>query len=97
MWLNAVFTALCDPLRRELIDLLVESPGMTVNDVCELFPVSRFTIMRHLNILESAELLNRQRDGTAKRLYINHSKLDSLTSGWLKAISDKAKQQKGKD
>lgn len=84
--LNRCFAALADPMRRELIEILVRQPGLTVGDVTGRFKVSRFTVMRHLNVLEEADLLYRERSGTSKNLYINRSKLAELHGGWLGSV-----------
>ena len=85
-WLNRAFTALGDPLCREIIEMVIECPGMTVNDVCAQYSVSRFVIMRHLNLLEEAELLSRERVGKSKKLYIDQGNLSQLSRGWLKRV-----------
>ncbi len=85
-WLSRAFLALSDPLRREIIEGIVKNPGVSVSDICANYPVSRFTIMRHLNILEDGQILYRKRDGNAKRLYIDQSNIGKLAKGWLLQI-----------
>ncbi len=86
-WLNRAFTALGNPLCREIIEMIVAKPGLTVNDVCAQYSVSRFSIMRHLNLLEDAEILSRTRDGKTKRLFIDQANLSQLSGGWLAKVS----------
>jgi DNA-binding transcriptional ArsR family regulator len=87
-WLSRAFLALSDPLRREIIEEIIINPSISVSDICARYPVSRFTIMRHLNILEDGQLLYRKRDGNAKRLYIDQSNIEKLANGWLLHIRE---------
>ena len=52
----SVWSALADPTRRQILDLLRERPR-TTGELADQFPTTRFAIMKHLNILESADLL----------------------------------------
>lgn len=87
LWLNLAFTALSDALRREMVEIIRAEPDISVNTICARFPVSRFTIMRHLNILEEAQLLTRKRQGKLKLLQIDQKQFARLSQGWLKKIS----------
>jgi len=88
VWLNRAFLALSESMRREIIEALIRNPGSTVNDICALFPVSRFVIMRHLNILEEAQLLYREREGNTKQLHIDLVQLSKLNECWLEPMND---------
>lgn len=81
--LNKAFIAFSDTMRRDIIEHILMQNETSVNDLCELFPVSRFVVMRHLNILEDAALLYRERSGNSKILYINRENLNQLATGWL--------------
>lgn len=68
---DKVFKALADATRRELLSLISKQPGINVTALCEGFPVSRFAIMKHLNILEAAGLVIRTRAGNSSVFEIN--------------------------
>lgn len=93
-WLNRAFSALGDPLCREIIEMIVKNPGSTVNDVCTRYSASRFTIMRHINLLEDAELLTRVRDGKSKKLFIDQQNLSRISTGWLARMGNAASTEK---
>lgn len=78
---------LADPLARDIMECIAVHPGLTVTDVCTKFPVSRFAVMRHLNALEEAELIWRERAGQNKRLYVEHDTLARLANGWLHRLA----------
>ena len=59
---NAVFRALSDPTRREILDLLRSGPR-TSGEIAEKFSTSWATISRHLGVLKDADLIIAERDG----------------------------------
>ena len=75
-------------MRREIIEIIRRYPGMTVNELCERFPVSRFVIMRHLNALEDGEIIVRVREGKEKQLFVDQGSLIALTGGWLRKMTN---------
>ena len=56
--LDAVFGALADPTRREILLLLSRKPR-PVGDLAGAFPISRPAISKHLDALERAGLVER--------------------------------------
>jgi DNA-binding transcriptional ArsR family regulator len=70
-----VFRALGDSTRRGILDILKKHPGITVAELEPLFSMSRFNIMKHLNVLEEAGLVDREREGTSRRIYLRTESL----------------------
>ena len=69
---DAVFKALADPGRRRLLDALRDHDGRSLRELCTVLPaMSRFGVMKHLTVLEQAELVVTQRSGRIKRHYLN--------------------------
>jgi DNA-binding transcriptional ArsR family regulator len=60
--MNAVFRALADPTRREILKLLRDGPRAS-GEIAEHFPTSWATISRHLAILRDAGLILGERNG----------------------------------
>ena len=55
--LTPIWKALSDPTRRRILDLLKERPR-TTGELCDAFEeLSRFAVMKHLAVLEGAELV----------------------------------------
>lgn len=52
----SIWTALADSKRRLIINLLEEEPR-TTSELSEFFDVSRFAVMKHLKVLEQANLI----------------------------------------
>jgi DNA-binding transcriptional ArsR family regulator len=65
-----IFRALADSTRRSLLDTLKKHPGITVADLEPHFSMSRFNIMKHLNVLEEAGLIEREREGTTRKIFL---------------------------
>jgi DNA-binding transcriptional ArsR family regulator len=81
-----VFKALADPTRRRLLDVLQKHPGITVADLEPRFSMSRFNIMKHLNVLEEAGLIEREREGTMRKIFLKNEPIKSAISrckDWL--------------
>lgn len=64
---TAIFQALADPTRRDILDLL-RSAERSAGDVADRFPVSRPAISRHLRVLREAGLVVRRKKAQL-RLY----------------------------
>jgi ArsR family transcriptional regulator, arsenate/arsenite/antimonite-responsive transcriptional repressor len=67
---NAVFRALADPTRREILKLLRTGPR-TSGEIAEQFPSTWATVSRHLGILRDANLVLTERDGQNIRYELN--------------------------
>jgi len=61
--LDVVFSALSDPTRRGILALLRERNEVPVGELAAPFAMSAPAITKHLNVLEAAGLLERERDG----------------------------------
>ena len=55
--MDAVFKALADASRRELLDRLRADNGQTLNDLCARLDMTRQAVSKHLAILEDANLV----------------------------------------
>lgn len=62
MNLDAIFAALADPTRREILAMLLED-DMAVTDVAEPFKMSLAAISKHLKVLAEARLITQERRG----------------------------------
>ncbi|MGB5082794.1 MAG: metalloregulator ArsR/SmtB family transcription factor [Burkholderiales bacterium] len=60
--LDAVFAALADPTRRQVVNLLAGG-SRPVTELARPFPMSLPGFMKHLGILEDAGLITREKEG----------------------------------
>jgi DNA-binding transcriptional ArsR family regulator len=80
-WLDRAFAALGDPVRRALIARLSRSDA-TVNELAAPFPITKQAVSRHIQVLETAGLITRSRDGQRRPCHLDPAALESLT-GWI--------------
>ncbi|MCO6501927.1 MAG: helix-turn-helix transcriptional regulator, partial [Acidimicrobiales bacterium] len=64
--MHLVFRALADPTRRFLLDLLYERDGRTLTELESGLDMTRFGVMKHLKVLEEANLVVTRRAGREK-------------------------------
>jgi DNA-binding transcriptional ArsR family regulator/uncharacterized protein YndB with AHSA1/START domain len=84
-----IFRALGDPSRRELLDRLNERDGQTLGELCEYLPgMTRFGVMRHLDVLEDASLVTTRRTGREKRHYLNPVPIRLLHDRWISKYAE---------
>jgi DNA-binding transcriptional ArsR family regulator len=79
--LDRAFSALGDPVRRQLVARLSRGPA-TVNELAEPFPITLQAISRHLQVLEAAGLITRSRNGQQRPCHLDAAALERLT-GWI--------------
>ena len=82
--LDAIFLALASPVRRRVIDVVRESPGLCVGDVAEAFEdeMSRVAVMKHLKVLTEANLVASLKEGRQRRLYFNAVPIQMIYGRW---------------
>ncbi len=63
--------ALSNPLRRIIVNLLLERPGMSMRQLARVLRMGAGNLAGHLLILERVGLVREERDGNRIRLYVN--------------------------
>ena len=85
--MDAVFQALAHPARRRVLDIVKNSPGCCVGEVASAFEMSRVAVMKHLAVLEEAGLVNSQKVGRTRRLYVNAAPIQMIYDRWTTEYS----------
>jgi DNA-binding transcriptional ArsR family regulator/uncharacterized protein YndB with AHSA1/START domain len=80
---EAVFRALADGTRREILDRLFERDGQSLGEIERAFDMSRFGVMKHLRVLEDAGLITTHRVGRSKLHYLNPVPIQELQHRWI--------------
>jgi DNA-binding transcriptional ArsR family regulator len=81
---DSVFKALADGTRRGVLDALYVTDGQTVQALCQRFPeMTRFGVMKHLAVLEDANLVVTQRVGRTKQHYLNPVPIQQVADRWI--------------
>jgi uncharacterized protein YndB with AHSA1/START domain/DNA-binding transcriptional ArsR family regulator len=82
--MESVFRALSDPSRRQLLDRLFERDGQTLTELAESLPgMTRFGVMKHLRLLEEADLVTTRRSGREKLHYLNAVPIRLIQDRWI--------------
>ena len=85
-----VFKALADSTRRTILDELADRDGQTLFEICVRLMSdhglgsSRQAISQHLDVLETAGLVETRREGRYKFHYINTSPLEPIIDRWIR-------------
>ncbi len=80
---DAVWKALANGTRREILDLLQPGPLSTGDLVDRFADLSRFAIMQHLKILEEAELVISRKDGRTRYNFLNPIPIQMIHDRWV--------------
>ena len=81
--MDAVFKALADKSRRQLLDLLHASNGQTLGELCEHLDMTRQAVAKHLALLEKANLVATVWRGRKKLHYLNPVPLHEIYERWI--------------
>ena len=80
---DPVWKALSDPTRRSILELLSRD-SKTTTEVVENFPnLTRFNVMKHLEVLRSADLVITRQDGRRRINSLGIEPLNLIYEDWL--------------
>ena len=81
--MDAVFRALADGCRRELLDRLRAENGQTLGQLCARLAMTRQAVSKHLAILEEANLVASVKRGREKLHYLNPVPIHDIGERWI--------------
>jgi DNA-binding transcriptional ArsR family regulator len=80
---DAVFRALADASRRQLLDRLHSKNGQTLGELCQGLDMTRQAVAKHLSILEESNLVSTRRQGREKLHFINPVPINEIAERWI--------------
>lgn len=81
--LDHVWKALADATRREILDCLRDGPRPT-SEIVERFPhLSRFGVMKHLEVLRESGLVTTRSEGRRRINSLNAAPLRQILERWI--------------
>jgi uncharacterized protein YndB with AHSA1/START domain len=86
--MDEVFRALADPTRRSLLDELFKQDGQTLSALEERLPMTRFGVMKHLKVLEEANLVTTKRRGREKLHFLNPVPIRLVHDRWVSKYAE---------
>ena len=61
--IDRTFSALADPIRRQILQRLKDAPGLSVTELTAPLPIKMPGMMKHLGVLADAGLISRTKNG----------------------------------
>src|SRR5262252_2290932 len=81
--LDGVWKALSDHTRRSILDLLRKGPR-TTTEIVEAFPhLTRFGVMKHIEVLREAGLIDTREDGRQRVNSLNPVPIRQIYERWV--------------
>lgn len=79
------FSALADPTRRSILEMLAQRGQLTATEIYDQFPVSRPAISQHLKVLREANLVRVERRAQQRIYRINPQAMLEV-EGWARDL-----------
>ncbi len=86
---DAVFRALADGTRRALLDRLFARDGLTLSELESELEMTRFGVMKHLRVLEAANLVVTRRVGRTKQHFLNPIPIRLIHDRWIDKYTER--------
>ena len=86
--MDEVFKAIADPNRRLLLDRLFERDGQSLGALQSGLSMTRFGVMKHLRVLESAGLVTTRKVGRRKLHYLNPVPIQLVHDRWISRYAE---------
>ncbi len=83
-YLDAIFGALADPTRRQILERLSHGPA-NITELGAPFAMSQPAISKHMKILDRAGLVSREKEGRCYQMKMNPEPLEQAMK-WVKAM-----------
>jgi DNA-binding transcriptional ArsR family regulator len=80
---DAIFRALADASRRQLLDRLHARNGQTLNELCLGLHMTRQAVSKHLAVLEQGNLVISRKEGREKLHFINVAPINAIARRWI--------------
>ena len=84
---DQLFQALAHQARRQMLDLLQAAPGLSVAALASHFDISRIAVMKHLKVLEAAQLVLSKKAGRERHLFFNPVPIQMVYDRWTDKYS----------
>jgi len=86
--LDKVWKALSDATRRSILDLLRGGPKTTTEIVAEFPDMTRFAVMKHMDVLRDADLVITRSEGRRRVNSLNAVPIRRIYERWMGPFSE---------
>lgn len=80
--MDLLFAALASQPRRAILEAIRIAPGSNINAIAAHAPMSRIAVMKHLAVLEAAQLVVSKKAGRERLLWFNPVPLQYVHELW---------------
>lgn len=87
--MELVFKALADQTRRNMLDRLLATPGLTLGDLIAGTDMRRQSASKHVQLLEEAGLVHVEWQGREKKHFLNPIPIREISQRWLDKYSER--------
>jgi len=84
--LSDVYTAIADPHRREIMDLLMHAE-LNVAEIASNFDISRTAVDKHINVLVGAQLVKTRKQGRSRLHRLNPDPMRQIWN-WVEPFNE---------
>jgi len=85
--MDLIFKALADATRREMLDKLLDQPGLTLSELIAGTQMRRQSASKHVQILETAGLIVTEWQGREKKHFLNSVPIQEINRRWVDKYS----------
>ena len=86
--LDNIWKALSDPTRRTILDLLRKGPKTTTELVGAFPDMTRFAVMKHLDVLREADLVQTRSEGRRRVNSLNAVPIRQIYERWVSPFAE---------
>ena len=85
--LDRTFSAVSDPTRREILDRLARGPA-SISELAQPIGISLPGLMKHIKILEEADLVTTKKNGRTRECTLGTARLDEAAK-WIEGYRER--------
>lgn len=85
--LDRTFSAVSDPTRRDILERLARGPA-SVSELAQPLRISLPGLMKHIKILEEADLVKTQKNGRTRECSLGSARLDDAAA-WIESYRER--------
>lgn len=82
-----IFTALAEPIRRNILEIIAEGGRIAASDIAAHFKISAPAISQHLKVLKEVDLVTMEKQAQHRMYQINPAALHELED-WTRKMTD---------
>jgi DNA-binding transcriptional ArsR family regulator len=83
-----LWTAIADPTRRRLLDVLLTHGAASATTIARELPITRQAVVKHLSVLDRVGLVEGVRQGREVRYAVCPERLDAATRSIAKVVAE---------